>query len=104
MNPSRRTFVIACIGAVSSLGLQGRTFAAGSSPKLEESDPQAKQYSYRHDASKVDAGRNPNYKVGLTCANCSLFSGQSGEDWGGCLIFGDKQVAAKGWCNQYTNT
>ena len=104
MNPSRRTFVIACIGAASSLGLQGRVLAAGAASKLEENDPQAKQYGYLHDASKIDAHRYANYKFGQTCANCSLFSGDSGQDWGGCLIFGDKQVAAKGWCNQYTNS
>lgn len=103
MNVSRRTFVIACIGAASSLALERNASAQASAAKLDESDPQARQYGYRHDATKVDAQRFSNYKVGQTCANCSLFGGAASEAWGGCPLFGSKQVAAKGWCNQYTN-
>ncbi|HUH40436.1 MAG TPA: high-potential iron-sulfur protein, partial [Castellaniella sp.] len=35
-------------------------------------------------------------------ANCQLFQGKAGEDWGPCPIFGGKQVSAKGWCSAYT--
>ncbi|GLU31967.1 high-potential iron-sulfur protein [Trinickia caryophylli] len=102
MNASRRTFVIACLGAA-SFAMQRGARAAAEPSKLEESDAQAKQYGYRLDASKVDASRYPTYKFGQRCANCSLFDGKSGDAWGGCILFGQKEVAAKGWCSQYTN-
>lgn len=102
MNTSRRTFVIGCLAAPSLL-VAGRASAAAPLQKLDESDQAARQYSYRHDATKVEANRYPTYKIGQTCANCSLFEGQAKDAWGGCLIFGTKQVAATGWCDKYTN-
>lgn len=103
MKASRRSFLIACVGAVSTLSLQREAFAENA-PKLEESDPQAKQYSYKVDATKVDLATSPGYKPGQTCANCSLFQGKSSDAYGGCMIFGNKQVAAAGWCSAYTNS
>jgi hypothetical protein len=100
---SRRTFLIGGVAAVSALTWK-RQALADTAPKLDESDPQAKQYSYKLDATKVDVATSPAYKAGQTCANCSLFQGQSGDPYGGCIIFGNKQVAAAGWCNAYTNS
>ena len=39
----------------------------------------------------------------LSCANCSLFQGKATDAYGGCTLFGDKQVAARGWCSSYSN-
>ncbi len=63
-------------------------------PHLEESDPVATGLKYVHDASaakdrKSDADH---------CANCQLYTGAEGSEWGPCAIFGGKSVAAKGWC------
>jgi hypothetical protein len=102
MNASRRTFLIACIGTASSLAWQSAALA--DAPILDESDPQAQQYGYKQDAAKVDASRFATYKAGQTCADCSLFEGKDGEKYGGCVIFGNKQVKAAGWCNAYTNS
>ncbi len=102
MKTSRRTFLIACIGTASSLAWQGEALAAA--PILNESDPQAQQYGYKQNAAKVDASRFPAYKAGQTCANCSLFTGNAGDKYGGCAVFGNKQVAAAGWCSSYTNS
>jgi hypothetical protein len=102
MNESRRTFLIACIGTASSLAWQREALA--DAPKLDEKDPQAQQYGYKQNAAKVDAIRFPAYKAGQTCANCSLFEGTDGDKFGGCAIFGNKQVAAAGWCSAYTNS
>jgi hypothetical protein len=102
MKASRRTFLIAFIGTASSLAWQREALA--DTPILNESDPQAKQYGYKQNAAKVDASRFPAYKAGQSCANCSLFDGKAGDKYGGCVIFGSKQVAAAGWCGSYTNS
>ncbi|HEV3104429.1 MAG TPA: high-potential iron-sulfur protein [Trinickia sp.] len=99
---SRRTFLIAGIGAASALALRRPAFAA-EPQRLGESDPQAQAQGYKLDASKVDAARFPEYKAGQNCANCSLYSGGATDAFGGCVLFGDKLVAAKGWCKAYTN-
>ncbi|SAL82211.1 high potential iron-sulfur protein [Caballeronia terrestris] len=101
MNPSRRTFMILGIGAGSSLLLSRAALADG--PKLSESDPAAVEVGYKEDAKKVDKAKFPNYAAGQDCSNCSLFQGKSTDAWGGCTLFGTKQVAARGWCGSYTN-
>lgn len=70
-------------------------------PKLSEDDPQAKGLAYVHDATSIDAGKQPRYKAGQTCANCALFQAKDNADWGGCSIFAGKVVAAAGWCSVY---
>ncbi len=71
---------------------------ASAAPALvSESDPQAKSLAYTHDASKVDAKANPNYKPGQTCLNCIQFPGKTGPE-GACNIFPGKLVKANGWC------
>lgn len=35
-----------------------------------------------------------------TCANCKLYTGGSAAT-GGCLLFGNKQVVAGGWCKSW---
>lgn len=68
---------------------------------LEESDPGAQGLAYRADAAKVDPAKNPTYKPGQTCANCSLYAGDAGQPQGGCALFYGKEVAAAGWCNAW---
>jgi high potential iron-sulfur protein len=70
-------------------------------PHVEESDPQAQALGYKHDASKVDKKKFPNFKEGETCANCQHYSGKAGEQWGPCAIFPGKAVNAKGWCSAW---
>lgn len=103
MRTSRRTFMLAGLGAATSV-LMGKPALAADAPHLRESDADALDQAYKDDATKVDAGRNPAYKTGQTCANCSLYAGDAGAAWGGCPLFGDKLVAAKGWCKSYTNS
>lgn len=68
---------------------------------LEESDPGAQGLAYRADATKVEPAKNPSYKPGQTCANCSLYAGDAGQPQGGCALFYGKEVAAAGWCNAW---
>ena len=98
MKSSRRTFLIASIGAASSLAMSQRGFAQAA--KLDESDPAAVALGYRHDATKVDKAKFPKYKAGEDCGNCQFYQGGT-ADWGGCPLFAGKEVSKQGWCNGY---
>ena len=75
--------------------------APGAMPRLAEDDPQAQSLSYVHDANTVDSAKQPRYKAGQICANCALYTGGEGSEWGGCSIFPGKAVNAAGWCGVY---
>jgi hypothetical protein len=102
MKTSRRHFLLLSVGVGSSLVLSRAAFA-DTANRLSESDPKAQALGYVEDASKVDRAKFPGYAAGQTCANCSLFQGAATDAYGGCTLFGDKQVAARGWCSSYTN-
>ena len=63
-------------------------------PHLEESDPVASGLKYVHDAAASKDRKDDTH----TCANCQLYTGAEGSEWGPCAIFGGKSVASKGWC------
>jgi High potential iron-sulfur protein len=69
--------------------------------KLSPDDELAQQLGYHEDASQVDANEWPDYVEGHVCAQCQLFKGQAGEEWGPCDIFGGQLVHAKGWCQAW---
>ena len=75
--------------------------AMAANPLIEPNDAQAKALGYIHDATKVDAKANPNYKAGQHCANCIQYTGKAGDDEGGCNLFPGKNVKAAGWCKVY---
>lgn len=75
--------------------------ANGEMPKLAESNPQAQALGYKADSSSVDAGRFPNHAADQVCANCTLFAGEAGQDWGPCGIFPGNQVNSSGWCSAW---
>lgn len=66
--------------------------------RLEEDDELAQQLGYKHDASEVDPNEWPDYVEGHVCANCQLYQGAEGDEWGPCEIFGGNLVSADGWC------
>jgi len=104
MTTTRREFIVA--GSSVALGLCAMLSVnrdARAAEKLSESDPAAKAVAYVTSASKVDKVRFPDYKAGQMCSNCSLFQGNPKDAWGGCTLFGTKQVAGAGWCSSYTN-
>ncbi|WP_066736183.1 high-potential iron-sulfur protein [Cupriavidus sp. D384] len=68
---------------------------------LGEQDPAAVKLGYKADTAKVDAQKFPAHKPSQTCANCQLYQGDKGSASGGCVLFGDKEVAAKGWCSAW---
>jgi hypothetical protein len=97
MNRSRRTILIFS----ASLAVTRLTFA--DTTHLSPDDPAAKAVGYVEDAGKVDKARYPKFVDGQKCTGCSLFQGKLTDAWGGCLVFGNKQVAGPGWCTSYGN-
>lgn len=99
MKSSRRAFLITSAGLASSLAFTHQALA--DAPKLDENDPTAQALGYKHDATKVDKAKFPKYAAGEDCANCQLYQGKAGDEWGPCPIFGGKQVHKDGWCSAY---
>ena len=96
MSQTRRTFLMTV--AVGSAALAP---AARAQARLDEKDPQAVALGYVADATKVDTKKFPKYAAGQVCTNCALYQGKASDAWGGCPLFGAKQVAGKGWCSAY---
>lgn len=97
----RRTVLknaLAGLAALPAAGLIREAAAQGSPPHLDEKDPMAVALAYVHDAKKVDASKNPQYKPGSTCANCMQLQGKAGDEWRPCNLFPGKLVHANGWC------
>jgi len=65
---------------------------------LNENDTAAKSMHYVSDASRAREA-----KPGSSCANCSLYTGDSKSTQAVCTLFGNKQVMANGWCEAWTN-
>jgi High potential iron-sulfur protein len=97
MTSTRRVFVIAAAGAAGAAWLP----AAQAQTKLDEKDAQAVSLGYVHDATKADRKKFPKFADGQNCANCALFQAKGSDPWGGCPLFGARQVAAKGWCSAW---
>ena len=72
-----------------------------SGERLSEDDPVAQSLGYKHNAEEVDLEKFPQrgepQAANQFCSNCVLYQGGDAE-WGGCSIFGTKQVNANGWC------
>jgi len=97
-NSNRRTFLLQVAAAGSALAAaQAQAQAA----KVDEKDPQAVGLGYVHDTTKADAKKFPKHANDQKCSNCALFQGKAGDAWGGCPLFGTKQVAANGWCSAW---
>ncbi len=71
---------------------------------LSESDPLAVSLGYVANATKTDVKKFPKRASadGKTqfCDNC-MFYQKTDAKQGGCQIFQNKLVAAKGWCNSW---
>lgn len=101
--PRRRQFLgylpLALSGGVAVTGLLGSRPARAT--MLGEQEPQAQKLGYKADTAKVDPKKYPAHKTSQTCANCQLYQGDTGSAAGGCVLFGDKEVAAAGWCSAW---
>ena len=102
MQAPRRLFVLNAMTACAALA--GARFAAAqASPALvKEDDPTAAALGYVADSTKLDATKQPVYVAGRSCSGCALFQGKATDASAVCLIFGNKQVSAKGWCTGWS--
>ena len=65
------------------------------------SDAQAISLAYVQDAAQADPARFRGHTTDERCATCAVFHGRPGDSWGGCPLFGTKQVSAAGWCSAF---
>ncbi len=95
---SRRTFMIQVAACGSALAAGN---ALAQPARLDEKDPQAVALSYVHDSAKADMKKFPKHSKDNKCNNCALYQGKPTDAWGGCPLFGAKQVAGPGWCSAW---
>ncbi|WP_420992026.1 high-potential iron-sulfur protein [Cupriavidus sp. 30B13] len=98
--PTRRVFLKTVPAAVAA-GLAAASATRAAAAALDEQDPQAVGLGYKADTRKVDQAKYPRHAASQTCANCQLFQEGSSPAMGSCVLFGDKQVAAAGWCSAW---
>ena len=72
--------------------------ALAAPPRVEESDETAVSLGYKHDTKNVDKKKYPKHAATQRCVNCAMWQGSATDPWGGCAMFGRKQIAAEGWC------
>ena len=96
---NRRVFMMQLVAGTGLLAAGQATMAQAA--KLEENDAQATGLGYKHDTTKVDAKKYPKHDKAQKCSNCQLFQGKAADAWGGCPLFGAKQVSGNGWCSAY---
>ena len=95
---SRRTFMIQAAACGSALAAGS---AIAQAARIDEKDPQAVALSYVHDSAKADNKKFPKHTKDQKCTNCALYQGKATDAWGGCPLFGAKQVAGPGWCSAW---
>jgi High potential iron-sulfur protein len=95
---NRRTFLLQVAAAGSALAASQ---AQAQAAKVDEKDPQAMGLGYVQDTAKADAKKFPKHSKDQKCSNCALFQGKAADAWGGCPLFGTKQVAGGGWCSAW---
>jgi hypothetical protein len=95
---TRRIFMLQA-AAAGSLLVGSRAMAQP--VRLDEKDPQAVALGYVHDTTKADTKKFPKHTNDQKCTNCALYQGKATDAWGGCPLFGAKQVAGPGWCSAW---
>lgn len=70
---------------------------AAAANRVNPEDALAKGLNYVEEIASTDPKPGA-FKEGSNCANCQLFQGQEGAEWGPCTIFQMKEVKASGWC------
>jgi hypothetical protein len=97
---TRRQFLLHTLPATLGLGvaLSASVKAHAQANRIDENTPAATALGYKHDASKIDRKKYPNYSAEKNCANCALYQGKATDPWANCAAVAGKQVNAKGWC------
>lgn len=99
---TRRIFIARSLAggcAVAGLGLAPSARAAA---HVEETDETAVGLGYHHDTKLADQNKYPAHTPQQRCVDCAFWQGTPTDAWGGCAMFGRKQVAAGGWCSAFS--
>ncbi|MDZ7592085.1 MAG: high-potential iron-sulfur protein [Rubrivivax sp.] len=75
--------------------------AQAQAARVDEKDAQAMALGYVADTTKADTKKFPKHTNDQKCNNCALYQGKAADAWGGCPLFGVKQVAGPGWCSAW---
>ena len=94
---ARRRFLKLATAGMAAIPWCG-AYRAHAQERVKEDDELAQQLGYKENAADVDPSEWPDYQEGHTCANCQLYQGAEGDEWGPCDIFGGNLVNANGWC------
>jgi hypothetical protein len=97
-NTNRRIFLLQLAASGTALAA---TQVQAQAAKVDEKDPQAVALGYVQDTTKADTKKFPKHANDQKCTNCALFQGKAADAWGGCPLFGTKQVAGGGWCSAW---
>lgn len=97
MQSNRRVFLMQVAAAGTALAAS----QAHAQAKLDEKDPQAVGLGYVADTTKADGKKFPKHAADQKCNNCGLYQGKATDAFGGCPLFGTKQVAGGGWCSAW---
>ncbi len=100
---ARRNFLRAAVATAAAVPAAGLGLYAASRPALAEDLPQAEDghaHDYVNDVADTD---HDAYEDGQLCENCTFWTGEEEDGWGGCQHpdFMDVLVAAEGWCSAY---
>lgn len=104
--PSRRTFLKVAAGAALIPLVNIDMRSAMAAEKVSPGDSTAIALKFVEDASK---STNRVDKMGVKaadqfCDNCQYYTADAGsKGWGGCALFQNKLVPAKGWCMGWTH-
>jgi putative hemolysin len=96
---SRRVFMMQV--AVGGVALGAGAAAVAQPARIDEKDPQAVNLGYVHDTTKANKAKFAKHTNDQKCSNCQLYQGKATDAWGGCPLFGAKQVAGPGWCSAW---
>src|SRR5512137_2561022 len=95
---NRRIFLMQLAAGTTALAAAQ---AQAQAVKVDEKDAQAVALGYVADTTKADTKKFPKHANDQKCGNCALFQGKAADPWGGCPLFGVKQVASGGWCSAW---
>lgn len=97
-NTNRRIFLMQlAAGSTVLAASQAQAQAA----RVDEKEAQAVALGYVADTTKADTKKFPKHSNDQKCNNCALYQGKPTDAFGGCPLFGVKQVAGAGWCSAW---
>jgi hypothetical protein len=101
---SRRDLILTAASLAAGVGLTrgAAAVAAEAAPRvlLRPVDPAAIEIAYVENATRVDPAKNPTWRRGQSCANCTLIDLGTGR-MRGCSLLPGRLVMSTGWCRKW---